>query len=105
MIIEPRHTGEFYTQEVFNVLDVSARVFSMAVLADVDLEAYINQTFQKCRGDEFQLVKTIEHRERTYRLMETSAKMVESESYQVKNRELVVIRTLRWTGKKFVEVV
>lgn len=106
MLIQHVQTGEFYTQETLNVLDVSANTIGMAVIQEQveDLEGYINRTFQKCRGDHFQLIKTTEYREKTLKLL-CGSDNVWTGAYQVKNRKMEVVKTLKWTGKKFVEVI
>lgn len=104
MSFQHKNTGEFYITSYYQVLDVSARFLSPNFSEEpADLEATINQNFQKARGDHFQLLKVTEKRERTFRLISGSSDMW-SEAYRTEARAHQVVKTLKWTGKKFVEV-
>jgi len=100
-----RETNEFYNHTQYQVLDVSANHISrpMVQVELDDIESFINQNFQKVRGDLFQLVKVTQNRQKTYRSVSGDDRIV-TESYKVKSENMEVVKTLKWTSKKFVEV-
>lgn len=100
-----RETNEFYNHTQYQVLDVSANHISRPMVkSELDnIETFISQNFQKVRGDLFHLVKVTQNRQKTYRSVSGDDRIV-TESYKVKCDDMEVVKTLKWTSKKFVEV-
>lgn len=106
MSFATKSTGEFYIVDYYQVIDVSARLLSPNLFSQPEgeeLEMTINNHFQKARGDHFQLLKVTEKREKTFKLLSGSSDTW-SETYRVDARGQQVLKTLKWTGKRFVEV-
>ena len=104
MLLTHRHTGKFYTYEYSQVLDVYANHISQPIMdKEESLESFITRNFQLRRGDKFQLRRTSEYREKTYRSV-CGDNSILTESFLIKASSTKIIKTLTWTGKKFVEI-
>lgn len=107
-MLAQKPTGEFYTYTSLNVLDVNANHLSQPLMGDEssDLEGFINRSFQKCRGDHFQLIQMVSKREKMLKALSGSDSDIWTESYRTMGQpEMIIVKTLKWTGKRFVEVI